>query len=125
MSPPPCVTGGATPCPVLASFTLIAVQWMYLYVPLVYKSTATVLLTLRIYDPKILNKRKRKPQYELRYRRPKKKGLTSKFFCNFPSKKDTVSRQKAVQKRDDANAADKLKQLYTALGCSPMSSTGT
>ncbi|KAL9180523.1 hypothetical protein ACHAXT_010976 [Thalassiosira profunda] len=97
----------------LAAFTLIAVQWVYVYTPIVHRTAASILLKLRIYDPNLLYERDRERQRRAKYGPPKKKGLASKLFGS--SKKDAAQREKERVKQKDAEAASKLKQLYRTM----------
>ena len=102
---------------ILASLTLISVQWIHVYVPILYKSVASILLKLHIYDPKVLWKRDRQRREEEDRRRrgiyPQKKGVMGVF-----SKKGDSSQKKqrnAQQQRADLRASQTLKQLYKAI----------
>jgi len=101
---------------ILASLTLISIQWIQVYVPLLYKSAASILLKLHIYDPNVLWKRDRlRREEEDRRRRgiyPQKKGVMGVF-----SKKDTSQKKErnAQQQRADLQASQTLKQLYKAI----------
>ena len=102
---------------ILASFTLISIQWIQVYVPLLYKSAAAILLKLHIYDPKVLWKRdKLKREEEERRRRgiyPERKGMMG-VFSNKKSSAQKKERS-AQQTRADLQASQTLKQLYKAI----------
>eukprot|EP00577_Skeletonema_sp_RCC1716_P010411 CAMPEP_0113378154 /NCGR_PEP_ID=MMETSP0013_2-20120614/3542_1 /TAXON_ID=2843 ORGANISM="Skeletonema costatum, Strain 1716" /NCGR_SAMPLE_ID=MMETSP0013_2 /ASSEMBLY_ACC=CAM_ASM_000158 /LENGTH=822 /DNA_ID=CAMNT_0000260345 /DNA_START=216 /DNA_END=2684 /DNA_ORIENTATION=+ /assembly_acc=CAM_ASM_000158 len=101
---------------IFASLTLISIQWIQVYVPLLYKSAASILLKLHIYDPNVLWKRDRlRREEEDRRRRgiyPQKKGVMGVF-----SKKDASQKKErnAQQQRADLQASQTLKQLYKAI----------
>eukprot|EP00956_Cyclotella_meneghiniana_P030410 scaffold76383_cov23-Cyclotella_meneghiniana.AAC.2 len=56
---------------ILASFSLLTIQWLYTYLPFVYKFVASVLLTLRIYDPQLLHVKERERILKEQRRREK------------------------------------------------------
>ncbi|KAK1732526.1 hypothetical protein QTG54_016809 [Skeletonema marinoi] len=101
---------------ILSALTLISIQWIQVYVPLLYKSAASILLKLHIYDPNVLWKRDRlRREEEDRRRRgiyPQKKGVMGVF-----SKKDASQKKErnAQQQRADLQASQTLKQLYKAI----------
>ena len=65
---------------IIASFTLIAIQWIDTYIPDIYQSMAAILLKLHIYNPQILYERGQQRQWMKHGPPPKKKGLTSTLF---------------------------------------------
>jgi hypothetical protein len=42
---------------ILASFTLVAVQFFYMYLPIFYQSIASILLRLHVFNPQVLHKK--------------------------------------------------------------------
>ena len=69
---------------ILASFSLLTIQWLCTYIPFVYKSVASVLLTLRIYDPQLLHVKERERMLK-EQRRREKTSLTDKSKSKFSS----------------------------------------
>lgn len=99
---------------ILASFTLVAVQFVYIYLPILYQSVASILLKLHVYDPRVLYEKDRQRQMRSMYG-PKTKqggGLTSKLFG---SSRPQQRQHMKMQKRADEEAANKLKQLYRTM----------
>ena len=97
---------------ILASFTLLTVQWIHTYLPLLYNLASSTLLALRIYDPSQLEIKER--ERYLKEQRKKNKvslgtKLKTKYFGNGQKKK--------TQLRDaDVCATNKLQQLYNTVG---------
>ena len=108
---------------ILASISLILIQWTYIYLPALYKTLATILLKLRIYDPRILYEKDRQRQRLKRYGPPpKKQGFASKLLFGTSStktgqvsKKARQQQQQQQQKRADQEATSKLQQLYKTM----------
>ncbi|KAL3826671.1 hypothetical protein ACHAXA_001194 [Cyclostephanos tholiformis] len=99
---------------ILASFTLLAVQFIYTYIPVLYQFIATILLRMHIYDPRVLYENDRRHQTRTTHR-PKMNmggGLASKIFG--ASRTQRLQRIK-MQKYADEEAANKLKQLYRTM----------
>ena len=100
---------------ILASLTLVAVQFVYTYLPVLYQSIASSLLRLHVYDTRVLYEKDRQRQLRTMYG-PKKKqggGLTSKIFG--VSRRTEKRQRMKEQKRSDEEAANKLKQLYRTM----------
>jgi len=102
---------------ILASLTLISIQWIQVYIPLLYKSAASILLKLHIYDPKVLWQRDRQRREEEERRRrgiypPKKRGVLGSVFSKNSQQKQE---RNAQQQRADLRASQTLKQLYKAI----------
>ena len=100
---------------ILASFTLVVVQLVYTYLPVLYQSIASILLRLHVYDTRVLYEKDRQRQLRTMYG-PKKKqggGLTSKIFG--VSRRPEKRQRMKEQKRSDEEAANKLKQLYRTM----------
>ncbi|KAL3780214.1 hypothetical protein HJC23_007538 [Cyclotella cryptica] len=93
---------------ILASFSLLSVQWIHIYLPFVYRFIASLLLTCRIYDPELLHIKERERMLEMQ-RRSEKTTLTQKLKSKFSSSSSSARRQ--VQKEADQRAAVKLQQL--------------
>eukprot|EP00956_Cyclotella_meneghiniana_P004492 scaffold5541_cov43-Cyclotella_meneghiniana.AAC.5 len=87
---------------ILASFSLLTIQWLYTYLPFVYKFVASILLTLRIYDPQLLHVKERERMLK-EQRRRKKTSLTDKLFKR---------NEKKVWREADERATSKLQELY-------------
>ena len=99
---------------ILASFTLLAVQFVYTYIPVLYHSIATILLRMHIYDPRVLYEKDRQRQLRTIHgpNMNRGRGLTSKIFST--SRTHRLQRVK-IQKHADEEAANKLKQLYRTM----------
>ncbi|KAL3795722.1 hypothetical protein ACHAW5_004492 [Stephanodiscus triporus] len=98
----------------LASFTLVAVQFVYIYLPILYQSVASILLKLHVYDPRVLYEKDRQRQMRSMYGPQTKQGggLTSKLFgTSRPQQRQHMKMQKLA----DEEAANKLKQLYRTM----------
>ena len=123
---------------IVASSTLVAVQWIHTYVPYLYQLMSFILLKFRIYNPQLLHERDRKQQQQQQRLRSrsryntatttnKKSGglLKSKFNFFRKSKQEEhhhhhqqqqkQQQQAMLQKHADELAANKLKQLYKTM----------
>ncbi|KAL3800501.1 hypothetical protein ACHAWO_000181 [Cyclotella atomus] len=93
----------------LASFSLLSIQWIHTYLPFLYKFAASILLTLRIYDPNLLHIKERE-WLEREERRRNKVSFTDKLRgVTFSSSNGT---KKKKQREDDQVATSKLQQLF-------------
>ena len=104
---------------ILACFTVVAVQWVYTFIPSLYQLVSLALLKLHIYNPQILYERERRRRSMSRYSTTKntvRGGLKHKFniFGN-KSKQEQQQQAKMLQKHGDEEAANKLKQLYRTI----------
>jgi hypothetical protein len=90
---------------ILASFSLLSIQWIHTYLPFLYNIVASILLTLRIYDPKLLHVRERERILK-EQRRRERTSFTEKLKGTFSNS------NKKVQKEADQRATSKLQQLY-------------
>jgi hypothetical protein len=93
---------------ILASFSLVSIQWIHTYLPFLYKFAASILLTLRIYDPNLLHIKER-ARLEREERRMNKVSFTDKLRGTFSSNNGT---KKKKQREDDQVATSKLQQLF-------------
>mmetsp|Transcript_40298 Transcript_40298/g.86971 ORF Transcript_40298/g.86971 Transcript_40298/m.86971 type:complete len:659 (-) Transcript_40298:59-2035(-) len=116
---------------VLASFSILSIEWVRAYLPLLHRFLSVLLLKLRIYDPEILRERDYQREWRKRYGAPpKKKGFASKLFGTSSSSSSSKGSGKSVrkaqaaamqarqiqqQKMDDVDATSKLKQLYKTM----------
>jgi hypothetical protein len=108
---------------ILASLTLISIQWIHVYIPLLYKSAASILLKLHIYDPKVLWQRDRQRREEEERRRrgiypqimKKKRGVMGSVLFSSSKNSQRKKERNAQQQRADLHASQKLKQLYKAI----------
>ncbi|KAL7487494.1 hypothetical protein ACHAW6_013073 [Cyclotella cf. meneghiniana] len=92
---------------ILASFSLLSVQWIQTYLPFLYRFVASLLLTCRIYDPSLLRIKERERLLAMQ-RRKERTTLTQKLKNKFSSQS---SARKRIQKEADQRAALKLQQL--------------
>lgn len=101
----------------LASFTLVAVQFIYTYIPFLYQTVASLLLRLHIYDPRVLYEKDRQRQMRTMHGRQTKQqgggGLASKLFGT--SSRPLKQHRATIQKHADQVAATTLKQLYRTM----------
>jgi len=101
----------------LASFTLVAVQFIYTYIPFLYQTVASLLLRLHIYDPRVLYEKDRQRQMRTMHGRQTKQqgggGLASKLFGT--SSRPLKKHRATIQKHADQVAATTLKQLYRTM----------
>ena len=101
----------------LASFTLVAVQFIYTYIPFLYQTVASLLLRLHIYDPRVLYEKDRQRQMRTMHGRQTKQqgggGLASKLFGT--SLRPLKKHRATIQKHADQVAATTLKQLYRTM----------
>jgi len=103
---------------ILVTFTLLTVQWIYIYTPLMYKTVSTMLFKLHIYNPTILYEREYQRQMELKYGPSRKKikmGFTSKLFGTSSGKNSQAKAKSERQKLADMDATAKLRQLYKTI----------
>jgi len=103
---------------ILVTFTLLTVQWIYVYTPLMYKTVSTMLFKLHIYNPTILYERECQRQMELKYGPSRKKikmGFTSKLFGTSSGKNSQAKAKSERQKLADMDATAKLRQLYKTI----------
>lgn len=101
----------------LASFTLVAVQFIYTYIPFLYQTVASILLRLHIYDPRVLYEKDQQRQMRTINGRQTKqqggRGLASKLFGK--SSRPLKQHRAIIQKQADQVAATTLKQLYRTM----------
>ena len=103
---------------ILVTFTLLTVQWIYIYTPLMYKTVSTMLFKLHIYNPTILYEREYQRQMELKYGPSRKKikmGFTSTLFGTSSGKNSQAKAKSERQKLADMDATAKLRQLYKTI----------
>ena len=80
---------------ILASFSLLSIQWLHIYLPTLYKFMASILLKCRIYDPKVLHTKERERQ--LAAQRKRQRNATS-FTHKIKNKLTGSSSKKSMKK---------------------------
>lgn len=102
---------------ILACFTLLSVQWIYTYLPLLYNVTSSILRTLHIYDPSRLELYERR---RLLRERDEKVSIGSKLMKKF-GKRGSDDNKETKQRQSDQSATFKLQQLYKTISSSSSS----
>ncbi len=103
---------------ILACFTVVAVQWVYTFIPSLYQLVSFALLKFYIYNPRVLYERERRRRSMSRYSATNnndKGGLKHKFNIFGNKSKQEQQQQAMLQKHGDEEAANKLKQLYRTI----------
>ena len=107
---------------ILAAFTLVAVQWVYTFIPSLYGLISYALVKLRIYNPRVLYERDRQQRLRSMGRysttTSTRSGLKHKFNFFGKSRQEHQQQQQnqaILQKHVDEEAASKLKQLYKTM----------
>lgn len=107
---------------ILAAFTLVAVQWVYTFIPSLYGLISYALVKLHIYNPRVLCERDRQQRLRSMGRysttTSTRSGLKHKFNFFGKSRQEQQQQQQnqaMLQKHVDEEAASKLKQLYKTM----------
>lgn len=101
---------------ILASFSLLSIQWLHIYLPTLYKFMASILLKCRIYDPKVLYTKERERQLAAQRKRQRDvTSFTDKIKNKLTGSSSKKSMKKAIQKQADEEATSKLQQLYKTM----------